>query len=134
MGEASLGRHRGIEASSLSSLLTVTMDIIIIIIVIIVIIKSIIIWEGSGNIWMHLGGIWRHLETSGTHLGNIWIWDASGSIIWKHLGGIWRHLGGIWEPSGRPGLPRCPQGGLRGLRFQKVVPLSTKINMFMNKY
>ena len=46
----------------------------------------------------------------------------------------WWKMGGIWEASGRHGLPRCPQGGLRGLRLQKMMPLSAKIKIFIKKY
>ena len=61
-------------------------------------------------------------ESSESHLGAIW--KASG----RHLGAIWEshleasgsHLGDIWGASGRPGLPRCSQGDLRGLRLKKV--------------
>jgi len=69
------------------------------------------------GIWKHLGGMWRHLEASGS------IWEASG-----------RHLGGIWEASGWPGLPRCPQGGLRALRLKISLYLSAIIDFFINKY
>ena len=51
----------------------------------------------------------RHLEASGRHL------EASG---------------GIWEASGRPGLPNRPQGDLRGLRLNKLIHLSAKIEIF----
>ena len=62
------------------------------------------------------GGTGRHLEASGD------IWEASGGV-WepsgRHLEVSGRHLGSIWEASGRPGLPRWPQSGLRCLRHQK---------------
>ena len=76
-----------------------------------------------------LGSIWKYLEASLED-----IWEASG----RQLGGIWetsgRYLGGIWDASGRHGLPRCPQGGLRGLSLQKVLPLSAKIHIFIKTY
>ena len=70
----------------------------------------------------------RIWETSERYLGGIW--DASG----RHLGSIWEASGGIWEASGMPRLPRCPQGGLRGLRLKKVIPLSAIIKIFIKKY
>ena len=39
------------------------------------------------------------------------------TTFWETSG---RHLGGIWEASGRPGLPRRSQGDLSGLSLKKL--------------
>ena len=64
----------------------------------------------------------KHLKPSGRHLGDIW--EASGAI-WRHLGGMTL---GLWETSGRPGLPWEAQGHLGGKSEQihRVLPSKVK--------
>ena len=106
------------------------------ILIIITITITITITTTTGGIWKASG---RHLEPSGRHLGGIWKHLEASGGIWGHLGASGRHLGVIWESSGthlgvigeaseRPGLPRQPQGDLRGRSLKKCYHSQLKCN------
>ena len=68
---------------------------------------------------------WRYLGHITEEGGN---WEAS------HLEASGKqHLGSIWEASGRPGLRRCPQGGLSGLWIDPMLHLTATITIFIEQ-